>query len=75
LSETVRLQRQQRRQELEAGKRWISLLLPVEVIKQIEETKGDIPRSLFVRRAIAKALMEQEEKEEQSKIVTPAGTM
>jgi hypothetical protein len=39
----------------------VSAYLPVEIVNKIQETKGDISRSLWLRRAAIQALKEQSE--------------
>jgi len=40
-----------------------SIALPVNVVEQIDNAKGDIDRSLWMRRAILKALKDGESKQ------------
>jgi len=50
----------------ENTKRFISLELPVKVVDEIDTTRGDISRSLFVKRAIYEALKERQKNERKS---------
>lgn len=62
MTSIVKMQRQQ-----EGEKKFISLVLPSKVIDQIDQSKGDVTRSLFVRRAIYSALKEQHTTERDEK--------
>jgi hypothetical protein len=41
--------------------RFVSTWLPANLVKEMDEAKGDISRNLFIRRAVFKALKEGQE--------------
>jgi hypothetical protein len=39
--------------------RYVGTWMPVDLVKLIDETRGDISRNLYIKRAVIKALKEQ----------------